>query len=528
MANTARTAATKTTLSHWLRLLWNIAPPLHLNSEQPFIMAGAVHLPPQNHWQQHAAAAAHAVAHLVYSPRRFDGDGLAPIARTLAGLLEDARVEALAVRDLPGLARLWRPMHTATPDSGANFEVLLQRLARALADPAYDDPDIWVSKGRTLFYGDAQSGQPALHSAADVRNAAMRLGHDIGQMRMQFNAKTYRVAPAYRDDHRWMWSADVLSTAPPPAIAPAGGVHEDDPAVAPDESVTRYPEWDRLIGRLRPDWCSVIEQAALRNQTNDVEIDHEELIRQTAVRLRRPLRTLTHHRAAPQRSDEGEVFDAGALVDWQVARRRHYVPEPRVYRALEGRRARATVILLIDQSASTADVHVADGTSVLQTAALSAAAMAKALEAAGVDCSIAGFSSNGRHAVRLITVKSLHEPADYYMMVRLQALRPGGSTRLGAALRHATRGLAQHGDGPRFVIVLSDGEPYDIDIHDPRYLVEDARHAVGAAARQGVRVVCLALAPDRSSEARRIFGHPGVQALRNPGDVPRALARLMA
>jgi nitric oxide reductase activation protein len=193
----------------------------------------------------------------------------------------------------------------------------------------------------------------------------------------------------------------------------------------------------------------------------------------------------------------------------------------------EERRARPAVSLLIDQSASTADAHGADGQSVLQTAALAAAAMATALERAGVDCSIAGFSSNGRHAVQLLTVKSSRDPADTAMLQRLQALQSGGSTRLGAALRHATRCLLQQGDGPRHLVLLSDGEAYDIDVHDPRYLAEDAKHAVRAAARRGVRVVCLALAPERSRDAQRIFGRDGVQALRDTAGLPRALARLL-
>jgi nitric oxide reductase activation protein len=52
--------------------------------------------------------------------------------------------------------------------------------------------------------------------------------------------------------------------------------------------------------------------------------------------------------------------------------------------------------------------------------------------------------------------------------VRLQSLRPGGSTRLGAALRHATQRLSKCEDSARWVILLSDGEPYDVDVHDPR------------------------------------------------------------
>ncbi len=438
-------------------------------------------------------------------------------------LFEDARVEALAVAELPGLARLWKTQHTATPESGADFETLLQRLARALADPAYDDPHPWVRKGCVLCYGERRQGLPLLQTATDIRSAAMRLGHDIGQMRMQFNAKTYRSAPAYRDDHRWMWTAEMLSAPPPAKVAVA--TQNDDPAVTPPETLTRYAEWDRLITRLRPGWCSVFEQTA--HAAANVDIDSAELMRHITAHLRRPLRALAQRVNSPLRRDDGEWFDLGALVDWQVARRRRNADEPRVYRAMEDHSARAAVWLLIDQSASTADVHVAGAQSVLQTATVAVAALANALEQAGVDCTVAGFNSSGRHAVRVNMVKQVHEAAGNGMQIRLQALRAGGSTRLGAVLRHASARLAQQGGGPRWVILFSDGEPYDIDVHDPRYLVEDARHAVRAAARRDVRVVCLAVAANQDSDARRIFGRPGVQALRDAGDLPRALSRLL-
>ena len=181
-SSSAGHAADTTPLAHWLRLLWGAAPALHLGSEAPFITAGAIHLPAQPHWQQHRAAAAHAAAHLVYSPARFDGTALVPIARNLLALLEDARVEALAMRELPGLARLWRPLHTATPDDGFGCEALMRRLSRALADPSYADPHPWVQKGRRLFYLDEGLALLALRTPAELRDAALRLGRDIGQM----------------------------------------------------------------------------------------------------------------------------------------------------------------------------------------------------------------------------------------------------------------------------------------------------------------------------------------------------------
>ena len=526
MSATATAASMNAVLSRWLRLLWDIAPPLRLDSDLPCIAAGTIHLPARSHWRHHLAAAAHAAAHLVYSPRSFDGAGLGPIARSLIALLEDARVEALAIRELPGLARLWRHLHTATPALGSGFEPLMQRLARTLADPDYDDPDPWVRKGRRLFYLDPDLRLLALRTPADVRQAAALLGHDVGQMRLSFNAKTYRCAPAYRDDHRWMWAADVLSDAPPAATAAAGGSHDDDePALDVGETITRHPEWDRLISRMRPDWCRVVEQQAPLAATMPDAVD--DAVRQTGLRLRGPLRALTRLSTAPCRSGDGEVFDLGALVDWCVARRLRSVPDVRVYRGFDRHSARAAMWLLIDQSASSAAAHGSGDYTVLQMAARSAAAAASALQAAKVACAIGAFSSQGRHSVRLVTVKAFNEPADDALGARLQALRPGGSTRLGAALRHAARRLAQHGGAPLWVIVLSDAEPSDVDVHDPRYLVEDARRAVRDAARDGVQMACLLLEPQGRADSRRIFGHHRVQALQELSHLPRVVQRLL-
>src|SRR4051812_2906153 len=107
---------TRSQLTPYLRSLWNIAPalletPAANAPPRPFLSPLGVHLPnlrAQPHgadWYQ--AAAAHAAAHLVFSNHRFDVARMAPIQQALLGLLEDARVEWLAARELPGLRRLW-------------------------------------------------------------------------------------------------------------------------------------------------------------------------------------------------------------------------------------------------------------------------------------------------------------------------------------------------------------------------------------------------------------------------------------
>ena len=103
-----------------------------------------------------------------------------------------------------------------SPCSGgvATAPTLLARLARALFDPAYEDDDSFVAKGRPMFEGRISR----LEDPAISREIGMLLGNDLGQMRIQFNAKTYVVEPVYRDDGLGLW--DFATRRPPPPRRP--------------------------------------------------------------------------------------------------------------------------------------------------------------------------------------------------------------------------------------------------------------------------------------------------------------------
>lgn len=560
-------------LAHWLHLLWGPLPPLQLAPPEGacFIASGHIHLPSCGDWHAQRAAAAHAAAHLVYSPLGgFVGDGLVPIARVVLATLEDARVEALAMRELPGLARLWRRQHTATPERGEAFEALLDRLARALIDPAYEDPHAWVRKGRRLFYVDANLGMLALRTPAELRAAAMALGHDIGQTRLPFNARGHRPQPGYHDDHRWMWSAEQqqpppqpMAPPPTPTLAQAGGSPQAalppaaPPPTAPSPAkATRHPEWDRLIQRLRPDWVTVFEApaeapplASAPGPTTAVALPHTGRLLPALQRFR-----VTSGGACLTRN--GLAPDLDAVIAWRMARQAGGVGDARLFRTRRPRPARATVWLLVDQSASAADpANGPDargggpaGARLIDVASDAVMALATALRRLRVPVAVSAFSSHGRHAVKLCTVQALDEAplGDTALRARLQGLCCGGSTRVGPVLRHAVQQMATRRGTERWLLVLSDAQAHDLDVHDPHYLPADARHAARDAARRGVKLACLLLgpsapqrcasapraptgaAPDHARAAGRIFGRHAVQALPSADALPRALKRLWA
>jgi len=529
-------APVQAALPVFVRSLWSGEAELSFVGDRPHIEGQSIRLPDRPsesdgvpHWHWYRAAAAHAAAHLTFSPPVFEGRGLGPIPRAVLGVLEDARVETLACRELPGLRRLWTPLHTVTPAEGDGFEALLLRLSRALLDPAYVDDHPWVEKGRALFYPDDSMQILLLRRPDELRLAATLLGHDIGQMRLQFNARMYLPGPDYRDDSHWMWASgqdDAIEQRIEHSPAPGGlGDEPAQPAPPVTGEVLRYPEWDRLIDRLRHDWCSVAEQPVDEAGPQAAPMPAAELTR-SLVRVIHRIRT---RRVRPtQAADQGEHFDLDEVVHLRIAQRRRALTDSRVFRSAPAQLQCIEMMILIDQSASSAHAWAASTQSLLEASCTVAASLASALQACGHRVSIAGFSSNGRHAVTVRPVKSFAQAMGSGVNSRLASLRSRDSTRLGAAVRHATRSLVQaRGTAHRCLLIVGDGLPWDVDVHDPVYLQADARDAVRRANREGVEVLGIVLDPHGAKTAQAVFGSQHTGVIESFDRLPGLIGRLM-
>jgi nitric oxide reductase activation protein len=88
----------------------------------------------------------------------------------------------------------------------------------------------------------------------------------------------------------------------------------------------------------------------------------------------------------------------------------------------------------------------------------------------------------------------------------MAGMRGGLSTRMGAALRHAGWHLTRQQAQKRLVLLITDGEPADIDERDPQYLRQDAKKAVEDLAMKGIYTYCLTLDPHADRYVARIFG----------------------
>ncbi len=494
------------------------------------------------------AALAHIAAHMRFTRARFPLGTLKPLQVAIVSALEDARVERLAIAEFPGLRPLWLQFHSAAPLGAVTAPGLIARLSRALLDETCHDGHVWVEKGRSLFAERA----PGDHDAASIRRIGSLLGNDLGQMRVQFNPRAYVVEPLYRDDNRGIWDFGDASGSPESApmqeavrieAEERGDGHAETSTAEPEPEagraralaaveqeagveVARYPEWDYFISRERPDWATVLEYEPPLGRADlvpQIYVRHRGVVDRLSALIRaakvsRPERL--------RRQPEGDRLDLEACIAAAVGRRHGEAPDPRVYITIARRGRDLTTLLLLDISQSTADRMHGVGATVLDLEREATALLAHAMEGLGDPFAIRAFCSNGRDEVRYYRVKDFDLPFGSRAQRHLAGLVPGFSTRLGIAIRHAGHELAARRSHRKLLLVVTDGEPSDIDIADRRYLVEDARKAVLGLAHAGIDTFCVGLDAGGDSYLARMFGRRNVLQMDRIERLPERLPTL--
>ncbi|CAH0348059.1 nitric oxide reductase activation protein NorD [Aquabacterium sp. CECT 9606] len=479
------------------------------------------------------AAIAHAVAHLIFSAPARPSKGLKPMTVALISAFEDARVERLLLRDHPGM-RDWflKPLHLAVQPEGIGFAALMSRLDLALVDPAYRDDHPWVHKARTLFEDHAAH----LDDRELFHQIALNLVHDLGQTRVAFRPGQYQVSAPYRDDNTFLWQHEISSADPPPELelqvpqqrplqARSGGESSQDEVqeVATKEvalSQHLYPEWDHRLSLLRQDWCTVIDKLPPWRLAPKPALP----VSAVPTALKRPPHVNGGRRV--RRQSEGDELDLNAVVEFMVAHRSQHFAESRCFSRRAAAESSVSILVLLDLSEST-NARLPEGTQTFLDLEKEAARMlAKAVHATGGRIAVHGFSSNTRAEVSYYRLVDFGAPLDGAAHAVLSSAPARHSTRLGAALRHATASLLEEANDLKAILVLTDGAPSDIDVHTPHHLIEDARHAIHQARAAGVPVHGLVVDRQADTYVRRIFGWRHHHIVDNAMTLPTRLCGL--
>lgn len=296
---------------------------------------------------------------------------------------------------------------------------------------------------------------------------------------------------------------------------------QDDAPLGPG---VRHPEWDFRVQRLLPEHCSVQRVVARAAEVTPFPPS----LRVTARRMRRRMEAL---RAAPGRSrpgTEGEEIDLDAWVRHHVqAAQTAHDGAPAVFtRRTRNERSLAT-LLLADLSLST-DAYATPDARVIDVIRDALLVFGEALADSGDAFEMAGFSSVRRQHVRIQHLKGFGEPWNAAVQARVQAVKPGYYTRMGAAIRHATAQLERRPERQRLLLILTDGKPNDLDVYEGRYGLEDTRHAVMAARAAGLTPFCITIDQAAHHYLPLLFGQQGYALVHRPQELVHRLAGVYA
>ncbi|MHB8453486.1 MAG: VWA domain-containing protein [Acidiferrobacterales bacterium] len=543
---------------------------------KPFIEARVIHLP--DAYDDYAglpgkelyrAAAAHAAAHLVYTREPISMEQLNPAQIFIIGLFEDARIEGLAIRQFPGMKQLWSKFHAKVQEVSCPTDPLvgmLERLAFSLLDDSFRDDDTLIretaSAFREEFFRRAEDNRIAWDLGVTFYNRLAERGA-IPSLR---TLESFAVP--YRDDNRYCWATDEIvwheaEYVPAPKqvrkyVSTLDMVNTLDCELAGDDAQEiwvlkepfyldqegrtineiegkepvsepyHYQEWDYTVQLYRPNWVTVLEKRPKKGHAQEIDqilTDNKPV----ASRLRHVIDAIQPEGVQRFRHQEdGEEIDINAAIRAMIDIRMGQMPDQRVNIRIVRKVRDLAVMVLLDLSESTNEKLNGSEKPVIQLAREATSLLSWAIDRVGDPFAIHGFASDGRHDVQYYRFKDFKDPYSDDVKERLAGMQGGLSTRMGGALRHAATFLHRQPEQKKLILLVTDGEPADIDVRDPQYLRHDTKKAVEELAVRGVRTFCLTLDPNADEYVARIFGSRGYMVADHVNRLPEQLPMLYA
>ena len=551
---------------------------------KPYIEDYLLHLPdayddfvvegqePVSGLELYRATAAHCAAHVVETRLPLSAEALNPMQMAVISVIEDARVEALSIRRFPGLKQLWSRLHLATPDMNVSVGDYLNRLARALLDENYRDDDPWVAEGRALF----AAAQDRLDSNQTSWEIGVQLAYSLSRRQIPYNPRTDVLAAPYRDDNRYFWEfeefdfekaasagyetvkqvrkyVNVMEMANEIDVETAGDdaeeiwvlgtelyPYEDIGAESGGKSFNElegkepvsdpyhYSEWDYQIQLERPSWATVLEKRARRGDAA--------IIDGITARYKREIHRMKFLLDAMQpqgvqrirKLEDGDEIDINAAIASTIDLRMGMQPDPRIMMRSVRKVRDISIMVLVDLSESTNEKVSGQEYSVLDLTRQACVLLSDAISKVGDPFAIHGFCSDGRSNVDYYRFKDFDQAWDETPKGRLAGMTGQLSTRMGAAIRHAGWHLKQQRSSKKLLLVITDGEPADVDVRDPQYLRYDTKKAVEDVGRSGIITYCMSLDPRADQYVSRIFGTRNYMVVDQVERLPEKLPLLYA
>jgi nitric oxide reductase NorD protein len=299
-----------------------------------------------------------------------------------------------------------------------------------------------------------------------------------------------------------------------PGYAMSDGGDRSPRAAAKQEGFL-YDEWDYRRGSYHKDWCLVRELPTAASAEPVVE---RALAKHAGVvtTLRRQFELLRTEDRWLRRQRNGSDIDLDACIEAIADSRAGSEPDERLFTRVQRAERNIAVAFLVDMSGSTKGW-------INQAQKEALALLCEALEVLGDRYAIFGFSGVTRLRCDFYTIKGFDQHYDDGVRMRIAGIEPQDYTRLGAAIRHTTRLLAEVEARTRLLITLSDGKPDDWDHYRGATGIEDTRRALIEAKRREIYPFCITIDREAHDYIAHMYGAVNYCLVEDVRTLPRKI-----
>jgi nitric oxide reductase NorD protein len=473
--------------------------------------------------------------------------------RALAWLaaLEAVRLEACVARELPGLGTLFAKLHGAWPDElaaavpeltapGADVRTTLAWLERFMAAGAVPPAPTFCGRLDPTAAGrvraeritrDTETLRKAIGALKGVggrkpaapNEFTAALNSETGAMEVSVDGEAVTLPPDAQAAAQSL--VQDLGEVPPEALTPAGEgawMPTDKTGSGPELLSDRkadfsYDEWDYHRNAYRRGWCHVYEMPVPLGDgafVAETKRRYAPLIHQ----LKRKFEAVRGEDRILGRQPEGEEIDLDALVEAMNDRKSGAEPSPRLFsRRVRNDRSLAAMFM-VDMSGSTKGwINDAEREALVM--------LCEALEKLGDSYAIYGFSGWTRTRCDIYRIKTFADRYDDTVRARIDGIEAKDYTRMGVAIRHLTKLLAQQPARHKLLVTLSDGRPDDFgDEYRGNYGIEDTRRALQEARQQGIRSYCITIDRQGADYLKHMYGPASYTVLDEAKKLPLKVA----
>ena len=300
-----------------------------------------------------------------------------------------------------------------------------------------------------------------------------------------------------------------------------------DLELLPDKTIT-YPlgkghyvdEWDYQKNDYLIKYARILPQVTL----NVVPIELPQRLRKTVKKIQGELDMLKLDRIKNDRLPYGDELNIDSWIEY-MSHQDKSMHHQNFYVTYEKKTRDMATLLLADISLST-EGGITQEMRIIDVIKDSLMVFSEALEKLEDKFAIYTFSSLQNKKVYFNIIKNFKDRYDDLIRGRINSIKPQYYTRMGAAIREATKILDKQQSANKLLLIISDGKPNDEDRYDGRYGIEDTKKALQEIKKKGITPFCITIDLDAKEYLSYLFGRNGYAIVRDGEKLPKVLTEV--